>query len=302
MNRNGLIGVVLIALGIWWGVSVWDSGKGFAWNLPFTETKEVNIEQSFDASSLKEIVVDVSSTDVHVVRGSSEKIEVRLHGQASPKMADQFRLKGENKGNTLQIGVEKQEGFRIGFGYESVAMTVELPEKQWDEINVKVGSGDISVANVEGKTIDVFTSSGDIKLEDSKASAIVLDTSSGDIQAEQFKADTMKVHSDSGDISLKEGEATLKGDAESGDIDIEFVELLHDADLSTSSGDVKITLEQEPKSLTVDYRGDSGSGKIRWDGFQETDHAEDGKMIKGTFGSGDTMLKVTTGSGDFTLD
>ncbi|KQL46413.1 hypothetical protein AN963_15810 [Brevibacillus choshinensis] len=302
MNRNGLIGVVLIALGIWWGISVWDSGKGFAWNLPFTETKEVNIEQSYDASSIKEIVVDVSSTDVHVVRGSSEKIEVQLHGQASPKMADQFRLKGENKGTELQIGVEKQEGFRIGFGYESVAMTVELPEKQWDEIKVKVGSGDITVENVEGKTIDVFTSSGDIKLEDSKASAIVLDTSSGDIQAEQFKADKMKVHSDSGDISLKEGEATLEGDAESGDIDIEFVELLHDADLSTSSGDVKITLEQEPKSLKVDYRGGSGTGKVRWDGFQATDDAEDDNIIKGTFGSGATMLKVSTGSGDFTLD
>ncbi|MDF2682361.1 MAG: hypothetical protein K0R47_3551 [Brevibacillus sp.] len=302
MNRNGLIGVVLIALGIWWGVSVLGSGKGFAWSLPFTETKEVNIVQSFDASSVKEVLVDVSSTDVNVVRGSSEKIEVRLHGEASPKMADQFRLKGEDRGNTLQIGVEKQEGFRIGFGYESVAMTVELPEKQWDEIKVKVGSGDITVENVEGKTIDAFTSSGDIKLEESKASAIMLDTSSGDIQAEQFKADTLKVHSDSGDISLKEGEAALKGDAESGDINIELVELLHDADLSTSSGDVKINLEREPKSLTVDYRGDSGVGKIKWDGFQATETEEDDKIIKGTFGSGETMLKVSTGSGDFTLD
>ncbi|QRG67205.1 DUF4097 family beta strand repeat-containing protein [Brevibacillus choshinensis] len=301
MNKNGLIGVVLIALGIWWGVSAFDSGKGFAWSLPFTETKEVNLEQSFDASSIKEIVVDVSSTDVHVVRGSSDKVQVRLHGEASPKIADQFRLKGENKGNRLQIGLEKQEGFRI-FRYESVDMTVELPEKQWDELKVKVGSGDIEVENVEGKTIDLFTSSGDVKLEESNASAILLDTNSGDIQAEQFKADTLKFHSDSGDISLKEGEAIVKGDAESGDITIDFVELLHDTDVSTKSGDVKITLEQEPKSLTVDYSGGSGAGHIRWDGFQVTERAEDDRMIKGKFGSGDTMLKVYTGSGDFTLD
>jgi lia operon protein LiaG len=78
--------------------------------------------------------------------------------------------------------------------------------------------------------------------------------------------------------------------------------LLHDADLSTSSGDVKINLEREPKSLTVDYRGDSGVGKIKWDGFQATETEEDDKIIKGTFGSGETMLKVSTGSGDFTLD
>lgn len=47
----------------------------------------------------------------------------------------------------------------------------------------------------------------------------------------------------------------MKGEAESGDIQIEFAELLHDVDVSASSGDVNIKLEQEPKSLTVDYRG-----------------------------------------------
>lgn len=302
MNKNGLIGVVLIAIGIWWGISAWDSGKGFAWSLPFTQTQDVNIEQSFDASSIKEVFVDVSSTDVNVVRGSSEKIEVRLHGQATPKIADQFRLKGENKGNALEIGLEKQEGFRIQFGYESVEMTIELPAKEWDELKVKVGSGDITVENVEGKNLDLFTSSGDIKLGESKASTMTLDTNSGDIQAERFKAETLKAHSDSGDISLKDGEATLVADAQSGDIDIQFAELLHDADLSASSGDVKINLEQEPKSLTVDYQGGSGTGKIGWDGFRATEHAEDGQIIKGTFGSGETKLKVSTGSGDFTLD
>lgn len=302
MSKNGLIGVVLIALGIWWGVSAWGSDKGFALNLPFMETKPVNIEQSFDANSIKEVFVDVSSTDVTIVRGSSEKIEVRLHGQASPKMADQYRLKGEEMGNTLQIGVEKQDGFRFHFGYESVALTVELPEKQWDEINVKVSSGDIVVKNVEGKIIDAMTSSGDIELEETKASAIQLDTSSGDIQGQQFKADTLKFHSSSGDVSLKDGEATLKGDAQSGDIDIDFVEMLHDADLSTGSGDVKITLEQEPKSLTVDYKGGSGTGKVSWDGFQAANSGEDDNSIYGMFGSGEKMLKVSTGSGDFTLD
>jgi lia operon protein LiaG len=301
MSKNGLIGVVLIAVGVWLGVSALSSGNVFAWNLPFTETKEVNLEQSFDASNIKEVVVDVSSTDVRVVRGSSEKIEVRLQGEASPKIADQYRLTGETNGSRLQIGLEKQEGFRM-FRYESVDLTVELPEKQWDELKVGVGSGDITVEDVEGKSIDLSARSGDVNLEASNASTIVLSTNSGDIQAEGFHADTLKFHSDSGDVSLKEGEAILKGEAESGDIQIEFAELLHDVDVSASSGDVNIKLEQEPKSLTVDYRGGSGTGHVRWDGFQETDRAEDGEMIKGTFGSGKTMLKVSTGSGDFTLD
>lgn len=301
MSKNGLLGIVLIVLGIGLGVSALGSGKVFAWNLPFTETKEVNLEKSFDASSINEVVIDVASTDVHVVRGSSENIEVRLQGQASPQIADQYRLTSDNSGSRLLIGLEEQRGFRM-FRYDSVDMTVELPEKQWDELKVRVGSGDITVEKVEGSTIDLSTSSGDVNLEEGNASDIVLNTNSGDIQAEYFKADTLKFHSDSGDVSLKQGEAILKGDAESGDIHIEFAELLHDADVSASSGDVKIQLEQEPKSLAVDYRGGSGEGHVRWDGFKETERTEDGRVLKGMFGSGDTKLKVSAGSGDFTLD
>lgn len=320
MKKMGLFGIFVIAVLIWLGLSAL-TGKGFAFNLPFFGTKEVKLEQSFDAGAIQNVLVEVSSTDVRFVRGGSDRIEVRVEGKATPKIADKLSLKADAKGDTLRLGIDKADEFQIGFHIMSVNMTVELPEKQWNQVKAKLSSGDVSVADVKGATLEAQTSSGNVSMEgvqgtsieaksgsgnvalkNGEASAIVLDTSSGNVEASEFKADSFKFHSGSGNARLRDGEAKLSGDVGSGNIRIEVDELLHDADLSSGSGNVTVTLKNEPKSLAVDYRGGSGDGKIRWDGFRYENQSRDGKTIKGAFGSGETKLKVYTGSGNFTLN
>lgn len=302
VKKSGLVGVVLIGVLIWFGLSVWNSDEGFMSGLPFFGTKEVHIEKSFEASSLKNVEVDVSSSDINVIRGNSAQINVRVQGKASSKIASKIDLKAKTKGDTLELGIDQPNGFQFGFHYSNVSITVEVPEKQWNEIQAKVSSGNISVEKIESKSIEAKASSGNIKLTSSQAAEMELSTSSGNIKAADFKADSLKFHTSSGDVSLKDGEAKLKGDATSGNIRLDVDELLHDADLSTGSGNVTVTLDREPKSLAVDYRGGSGSGKIKWDGFRYEDKGKDGNMLKGSFGAGETKLKVTTGSGNFKMD
>ncbi|MEF3306893.1 DUF4097 family beta strand repeat-containing protein [Paenibacillus sp. GYB003] len=301
-SKRNTIGVIVIALLVWGALAFWGPGGGFARSWPIFGSKEVNVEQSFEARNVQNVEIETSSTDVTIVRGGSERIEVRLEGKASPNIADGFGLRAEPKGDTLKIGIDKPDGFHIGFRFENVALTVELPDKQWNVLKAKVSSGNISMENVAGKTIEVQSSSGNVELADGEATTIELRSSSGNIEASGYKAELLKFHASSGNVTLKDGEAKLKGDAGSGNIRLEAAELTRDADLSAGSGNVTVSLDREPKSLAVDYRGGSGSGHIKWDGFQYKEKEEEGRKIKGSFGGGDTMLKVVTGSGDFRLD
>lgn len=299
MNKWKTVGIVVIGLLAWAALSVWNSGNGWAGSWPFFGTQTVKIAQSVDAGNIKNVVVDMGSEDVDLIRGGSDKIEIRLEGKASH--ANKLALNADVNGDTLKLSLDKPNG-GFQFSYHNVSMTVELPEKQWDEIKVNLSSGDVSLADIGGKSVEVATSSGKIELADSRATTIKLTASSGDVRASGFKADTLSFHASSGNVRLEDGEAALKGETASGNIRVEFDELRHNADLTAGSGNVTLSLDRQPQSLAVDYRGGSGNGKIKQDGFAYQEQDEDNHRIKGAFGSGETTLKVVTGSGDFTLD
>ncbi|TMV52856.1 DUF4097 domain-containing protein [Paenibacillus mesophilus] len=302
MKKSAMIGIVLIAALVWGVLATWNSGKGFAGGWLSLSTSKIDISESYDADAYQNIAIDVSSSDVNVVRGSSDRIEVRVHGKTSTNYSDEIGLRAEPKGGTLKLGIDKPERKQFGFVIHSVTMTVELPEKRWNEIKVKVGSGNVDVAKINGKSIEAETSSGNVKLSASEAKTIELKTGSGNVQADGFKADTFTFDTKSGTVKLKDGAAKVKGETGSGDIRIEFPELLHDTSLSTGSGNVTIELDREPKSMTVDWRLGSGKASIGWKGLNGMEKSEDGKSGKGTFGNGDTTLKVVTGSGNITMD
>ncbi|GAA3408142.1 DUF4097 domain-containing protein [Paenibacillus hodogayensis] len=301
MKKIKLSGLVLIALLVWIALSMWEPGKGFSFDWHWFGTKPVEIAESFDAGKVSRIAVETDSKSVRIVRGNSDKIEVRLQGRATPNVADQYSLKSHMDKDTLRIGIESASGFSLGFRVDAVKMTVELPDKQWNELKAKTASGNITVDRIDASTLEAATSSGNIELADSKASAITLQTKSGNVQANGFRAETLNARTGSGNIKLENGEAKLKADTSSGNIRVRFAERPHDAELNAVSGNVTVSLDREPASLAVDYRGGSGHGAIDWKGFQYEEQNEDRNRIAGSFGSGETLLKVSTRSGNFKL-
>lgn len=284
-------------------------------------TRGIDDEQTFDADDFRNLSIRTGSTDVQIVPGSSDQIKARLYGKVSAKNAEQVKLKTEQNGDTLELGVQLPEGINVGVNVLDVDLTVELPEKQWALAAIESGSGDIEIERIQGETVrvkagsgdidlrqavarelTVHTGSGDMEVEEIEADILELESVSGDISAERYKASLLKFQEGSGDIELKQGESALQGQTSSGNIRLEAEQLLYDADLRAGSGNVTIDLDQEPSSLAVDFQGGSGSGKVRWDGMKNKESDEDGNRLKGTFGSGDVKLKVRTGSGDFTLE
>ncbi|MCM3342220.1 DUF4097 domain-containing protein [Paenibacillus sp. MER TA 81-3] len=353
-----VIGVLLIMAGIAGVLFALNPGNLFPRDLLSFGTKEISKEKTVDAGDFRNVFIESGSPDVQILRGNSDQIKVRLKGQVSPKYADRIDIKVAPQGDTLELGVEVPNDISLGINILNVDFIVELPEKQWDGVDVNVGSGNVDVsqlygnkvlvktgsgdilatvieadtialqassgnvkaqhfkadaltfdtgsgntdaAQITGKTVNVKSSSGNIQVQAVEADAITLQANSGNVTADEFKAETLTFNTDSGTVDLANGEAALQGVTSSGNIEVKFDDLLHDADLKANSGSVTVDLANEPKSLAVDFRGGSGNGRIEWNGMTYEENSENGSSLKGAFGSGEAKLKVRTSSGDFTL-
>ncbi|MNI16338.1 hypothetical protein D3C73_696660 [compost metagenome] len=295
-------GVSLIMVGIVILIFTINSGNIFNMGSRFFNTEHINIDKAIDASNINKLVVQSASTDILVIKGQSDYIQLRLQGDVSSKYADRINLSAEPKDGTLEVGIDKSDGFNIGFSFTDIKLTVELPDKQWKELNIKANSGNIDLAQIKGDFIQAHTSSGNIQLNKIQSTKMNLKTSSGDIHAEEFISEQLTFNTSSGNATLIDGEAQLHGETNSGDIELQYEELLHHTELKTTSGSVAIELNKEPQSLALDYKSNSGNGDIDWSGFKYEEKNDDLSRIKGTFGNGNAKLKVNTNSGDFNLD
>lgn len=314
------------------------TGGSFSTNfIPWSSTS-IAMEESVDSSSIGKIKVNTASSDVKIVPANTDEITISLDGKASSNSAKAIDLKVETAGDTLELGVERKNniGFSL-FQFERITLTVALPEKIWDNVEIDVGSGNIDIpqlagtsvtfstgsgkitaAGIEAENAYLKTGSGNLKLTDSNATtlsvragsggihladiqadALEADVGSGSIKAERYYSGELSFQANSGKVTLTDGEGAVTGSTGSGDITLSAKELRHDTDLKVGSGRIRVTLDSKPDSLEVDYKGNSGSGKIDWDGFNYTTNERN--RISGSFGSGDVKLTARSGSGSFTL-
>ncbi|GAB6930458.1 hypothetical protein JCM10914A_44410 [Paenibacillus sp. JCM 10914] len=282
--------------------------------------EEINDEEVFPAEDFQQLQLHTGSTNVNVIQGNSDQIKVSLQGKASTNLAEQIKLKAEPRGDTLVLGVDYPQGINLGVQIRNVEMILEMPEKQWktaviesgsgnidiaqllgDQIEVKASSGNVRLTHVSGDKLQVYTGSGNMSIEEIRAESIMLKAGSGNIRAEQYTAASLSFQNGSGNVELDSGASELQGKSGSGDILIVTEDLAHNTDIQAGSGKVTIDLVQMPSSLEVDYQGGSGRGSVEWDGFQSEVNDQNGKRLKGMFGAGEALLKVRTGSGNFTL-
>lgn len=285
------------------------------------DTKKINEETTLAADDFQDMILQTGSTDIMVTKGNADEIKVRLNGKVSSKYADQVKLKVEPNGDSLVLGVDEDHGIDLGINIMDIELSVELPEKQWaaaniesgsgeieigsirgDEVTVKAGSGNVTVQHVNAGELTVKTGSGNIEAEEIEAESVSLVSGSGQISADRYHATQLDFQNGSGNVELKDGESALQGKTGSGNIRVDMERLIHDADLRTGSGNVSIDLDEEPTSLEVDFQGSSGEGNIQLDGMRYEVKDEDRGRLKGTLGSGEFLLKVRTGSGNFKLE
>jgi lia operon protein LiaG len=302
MTKRNTKPILMILAGCTLLAAVLTAKGGYANAFGLWNMKPVHIEKSIQAAGIRNVLVDVESTDVSVTYGNSDDIKVRLDGRVTTKAADLVRLEAQPHSDTLKLSVDiPEQNFLNGLTITESKLTIELPKLVWESVKVHTKSGDVDLEGMDGKKLEAETGSGDVDIKNVELSSLSLQTRSGNIVSQQYTADRLTFQSGSGNVNLLDGNAAVQGETSSGNIVVSADELLANMELKAKSGDVTVKVPNAPQSLAVHYNGDSGEGSIDWDGATYQNRGKHDNRLEAVFGSGQIDLKVSTGSGNFVL-
>lgn len=281
---------------------------------------DVNEKQEVSSKGVSNIIID-SAVDVNVIPTKKNLIEVEFSGKVGKKSKALYKLNIDEDGDSVEITMEKKNKFQfMMFNFTRVSLTVEVPEKMYDSLQIKASSGDIAVEEIDVKEMTIETqsgdieimnsmikgslnleaSSGDVRVKDTTGNVIDIQTSSGDITAINNKAKEIELLTSSGDIdSNNQVSEKMNMNTSSGDIIVDAKEISGDISMEASSGDIDVSFVHVPESLAVDFKSNSGDGNATMEGMKFTEKSE--HRILGEIGVGGYQITARTSSGDFKI-
>lgn len=242
-------------------------------------SETVNTEKTFDASGVKDINVNVVSTDVKIIPSDSEKIKVHFFGTTTRNAKGPAEeLVAERKGDSLDIKVKHKVKFTIGISlnHQRLKLEVYVPKNYAGNLKVDSVSADLDVQESKWKVLDFQSVSGDMRANAVKTELANIDTISGDAKVEGFAGD-------------------LKFKSVSGDINAEFDKYNNDIIINTTSGDARIKLPEESEfnARFVSVSGDFNSVfPLTVEGFGKKHN------FQGYLGNSENEINANTVSGD----
>jgi hypothetical protein len=313
MKKIIYVALALILIGAVGGLIVFQTTDLFQTSKANAQTKTASV------NGIKKINVDVSSLDVEVKKTNRDQLSAKVKGWGNKQMIQGVKLAINKEGDALHVSAERNQSF-FTFTIGWSKLTIEVPEQEYNRITVDVGSGDLSIEDLQAGHLSLTSGSGDVTAKNNKSRGnFIVQTSSGDIDMQHNQAQnearvsansgdldvsdltakSTRLETASGDIDVERYSGSLIAQANSGDIDIESNQLSGDIDVKATSGDIDINFAQDPDSLSVDYRGGSGEGIVDLKGFLY--EAKSDSVINGKKGSGKYKIKARTNSGDFSL-
>ncbi|MEO1477369.1 MAG: DUF4097 family beta strand repeat-containing protein [Bacteroidota bacterium] len=211
--------------------------------LPATaQNGTVYLDETFDASAIDDLFVDLSAEDVIVeaLGGSGEaRVTITGRGRDADEVFERKRYSAAMQGDRLVVRSDPERRmFNWGSWNASFTVVVRVPVEI--DALIDVSSGDVRIDELSGDRLVVDLSSGDVTLGTITADEIVVDSSSGDLDADRLEADEITLDCSSGDYTIGTAIARrLSYDASSGDLEIrdgDIAEFIGD----TSSGDLEV--------------------------------------------------------------
>lgn len=243
-------------------------------NTVFAETKS-DRKQSFDSNDIQNIYVKANNNQRIIIEESnSNEIRVILTDEEKEK------IHAEVKEDTLEIEVERKNNwfhwpdFDGGwFNNQDSTVTVYIPDKQFDEINLQVDNGRILV-------------------EDIHADNVVMKTDNGRIEAEDVVSEHTNLTTNNGVIKINDVTGELVAKTNNGTIDAEIDSLDRSIEAETDNGEIKISVDNKPTNVLFDIDVDNGHVNILDNQYGDED----------TIGDGDNLVSLSTNSGKITVE
>ncbi|WP_170208537.1 DUF4097 family beta strand repeat-containing protein [Micromonospora pisi] len=217
-----------------------------------------------EAVKITKITVSPGAGDVVVSTGAVDTVQIkRVIRYRGGQPDDTYRIDG------TELRIDTDCGSRCSVSYEILAPagvavggengSGDMSLSDVGDVDVKVGSGDITLAGVTG-TVRAETGSGDINLRRVEKTATVR-AGSGSVTGDDLGG-TVEATTGSGDITLAMRAAgSVKAQASSGSIGLTVPEGAYRLQLHSSSGTTRSDLKADPAASHL-LELETGSGDI----------------------------------------
>ena len=300
----------LLAIGLIVGMVLLMKGK-FDFSFDFGKNKNMKLVDSYETKveNINKFDFNLYSTDVEVKESTNDTIKVEYYSNKKKNAT----IKQE--GNTIVVNEEETGNYCIGICFNNRKIVLYVPSNYLGTYDFKTASGDIKFeADASKNNIDIETTSGDVLY--ASAGDINITTTSGDIKGEV--SNKTKIVTTSGDIKLTETTEDSEFSTTSGDI---YIKKITKTTIATTSGDVKLdkvtksmniktisgdviigTLKMTSNSSVKTTSGDVRVSNNESNCYVEFDSTSGDKYINKSDRKSDLTLKVTTTSGDLTVN
>ncbi len=260
--------------------------NGFDFSSLNTEPERTKSEYQIPRENAVNLTIETSDSDIILKKSEKNGIKVTCYESEEIK----YDIKDSEEGKNIKIKEKDSRKWyqiiNINFSAtKETPLTVEIPDKVWESIEIKSLSGDVNVSgfssgdfsietssgdvntfNINAKNIDIESSSGDIRLNDiSVKDDIVTETLSGDTKVAKVFSNDIEINSISGDVNLYKLYAINSSiETSSGDVLGNIIE--HSGtvefEVKSSSGDISVPLSYENGERIFSVNTKSGDIKI----------------------------------------
>lgn len=257
MKRRTIIALIVAALLIIAGGMILVLGLSFAGdNTQKSELirQEIIIQERFD-----NVAIDTEDCDVKFAMFSGrDDCMVEVHSYENVKHT------AVAEDGTLKIKMIDKRNWtdHISFGRtESMEMTVYLPAVEYESLQIRTDTGDITLAQepffrevmlrsdtgdiscvgVDGDVLDCMTSTGDISVQNSVPNMLNLQSNTGDFAVSVVAGDEIHMKTNTGEVDAENVKVQMfTCNTETGDVELEQVLTEDYLQVFTDTGDVKV--------------------------------------------------------------
>lgn len=225
------------------------------------------------SGELESISILTDTADVQILPSEKEKCTVVCYESKKEKHTAKV-LDGEL---VIEKQDERKWYDHITINFASPKITVYIPEGEYEALRVDLSTGDVKLSEkFDFEVIDVSASTGDIECY-ADGSEIKMKTTTGDIYLADITAKTIDLSASTGDLKLENVECeSLISTADTGRADLKNVVARKSLSIERSTGNVRlegcdgaeIFIETDTGSITgsllsgKDFDAESDTGKV----------------------------------------
>lgn len=288
-------------------------------NIFSKENENMVYEDEFDVSNINTINLDWTSGGINIYKHDSNKIKVVQKSRYELTEEELVNINFKDETISIKEGKKKIGFFFLGFGSKSTNLDVYLPDKEFEEvsvklssgkanlekiksnkINMKVSSGRIDISKIISQNIKTNVSSGSIHMNDVKTSFLDCEVTSGKIEMNSLYTDILNASVKSGKINIDGSVKQMDLKTTSGKIVVGNNVLPERLDAKVTSGSVDIAIP-ENEGFEVSYSLSSGSFKSDFNLYSNMSSL-DKKNGEGKYKNGGNKFNFQVTSGKIMLE